>query len=98
MSYTIQYGSSGKLEDDWNVQYRREKGHIIKRVLLCILGLAFLISLKFETVQNFLIPGDAEVTKAAFFQFTEDIQSGEQFKDAVYTFCREIIDHAEIPE
>lgn len=98
MGYTIQYGSTGKLEGNWLSHQKKRKAHKAKWIVLSILGLALFFSLKSEAVQNFLIPGDPEVTKAAFLQFTEDIKGGEQFQNAVYTFCREIIDHADIPE
>lgn len=41
------------------------------------------------------IPGDAELTAAAFETMVEDIRVGEPISDALTAFCREVIDGAE---
>lgn len=38
-----------------------------------------------------LIPGDEEITSAAWNELVEDLQEGESFGAAFETFCREII-------
>ena len=47
--------------------------------------------LQLKTVQDFLIPGEPEVTKAAFAAFTKDLEEGEPFGDAAAAFCRQVI-------
>lgn len=42
-------------------------------------------------LEQWLIPGDPQVTKAAFSLMMEDLRDGESFGDAVTAFCNEII-------
>lgn len=98
LGYTIQYGSSGKAESAWNSGRRKYKKRITAVVLLAVLCAGLLLSGGAEKLKNLIIPGDPEVTKAAFAQFTEDIRQGERVGDAITAFCREIIDNAVIQE
>lgn len=41
---------------------------------------------------EFLVPGDAAVTTAAFSDMVADVRAGEEVSDAVAAFCREILD------
>ena len=40
---------------------------------------------------DILIPGDAEVTKAAMSDFVSDLRGGEQVVDAFAAFCQTIL-------
>ena len=40
---------------------------------------------------DFLIPGDREITKAAFQTMVEDVREGERVSDALTAFCEEIL-------
>ena len=53
-------------------------------------------ALRFQAVQDFLIPGDPDVTRAAFSSFTRQLQEGERFSDAATVFCRRIIESDEL--
>lgn len=98
MGYSIQYGTSGKLEESWHANKKKIKRKIAAAVLVCAAVLALLFSGSVEAVRDFLVPGNPEITKAAFAQFTENIRQGNNVSDAIYTFCREIIENASIPE
>lgn len=66
-------------------------------VILCIT--IFTVSvymLGLDTVSSFLIPGNDAVTVAAFQQMQADLKSGIPVKEAVTTFCTEIIESADI--
>lgn len=42
-------------------------------------------------VQEWLIPGDTEVTAGALRKMVDDLRQGEDFADALAAFCSEII-------
>jgi len=42
-------------------------------------------------IEEWLIPGNPMVTKAAFSLMIDELREGESFTDAVTTFCNEII-------
>ncbi len=66
-----------------------------------VLGIVFtfLISSVFlfrSEIADFLIPGDSMVTKSAFSEFLKNVHNGESISDAALTFCREIIENANV--
>ena len=96
MAYTIQYGAPARAEAAWiKGQKKRSKRYIALGLVIALILSIFLLGSE-ESVQRFLIPGDPEITKAAVTQFTQNIQQGDNFKQAITTFCREIIESAEI--
>ena len=98
MGYSIEYGASGPLETAWRAGRKKQKRRNIIVIALGIIILALLFSGQIRAVQDFMIPGNPDVTRAAFAQFTEDLRLGTSFSNAINTFCREIIDHASVPE
>ncbi len=96
MAYTIQYGAPARLEATW-VKRRRKRSarYVVYSLVVLMILSVFLLDSK-ESIQEFLIPGDPEITKAAAAQFTQNIQAGDSFKEAITTFCREIIESAKI--
>lgn len=92
MGYKIVYGPAGPKRP---LRYR-----LGQKLLVKILVAALLVGLRFsglgETMRQWLIPGDAAVTTAAWNGLTEDIAAGENITDALSGFCREIIENAEI--
>ena len=94
MGYMIYYGKECEAEHNWNTRSNgRHKRRIIAAVIICAALLAAAMG-KTDAMQNLLIPGNPEVTKAAFAQFSDDIRNGEHLDEAITAFCREIINHA----
>lgn len=48
-------------------------------------------------VLDCLIPGDNTVTVAAFAELIENVKGGTGMSDSVAVFCKEILDHAQMP-
>ena len=94
MAYTIQYGLPARTEAVWAAGNRKRKRWIF--TVLCIIGVLSGILFGPEDLQNYLIPGDPNVTRLAFAQLTEDIRQGDKIGEALTAFCREIIENAEV--
>ena len=87
MSYQIEYSNSNIVKKPVRIR-KGQLGVLISLVaFLLVVGL-----LQIEAVQNFLIPGDAEATKVAFYTFTQALEEGDPFPDAAAAFCRQLIE------
>ena len=60
-----------------------------------ILGLLAAFWMKMNGVPDFLIPGDPEITRTAVETMVSDMQAGEPVDEAVFAFCKTVIDGAE---
>lgn len=89
MGYTVVY------QPEDNIRYppvKREKLRAGKIVALLACILSLLVCLIWgEGILDFLLPGDADTTKAAFSNMIKQIGEGVQVGTAVDTFCREIL-------
>ena len=95
MAYQIQYGQTAmhiKLEDD----RKKKSSPWIKSLIpvLVVLFLAYLLNT--DSVQEFLIPGDKEITKAAWSQMTQSLEDGEPLTEVFRTFCSEIVHKSDV--
>ena len=94
MAYTVSYTQTGEMERK-TAAFPKFNHKILLSlclVLLLIFGAVKLLSNDF--VQNFLIPGDPRITKAAFSEMTQNIREGQPVEDAVVAFCKQIIAEA----
>ena len=66
------------------------------KMLLLVLVIIGALWIRFHGVPDFLIPGDAEITRAAASEFVDHVQIGMPVGEAVTVFCRQIIDGAAI--
>lgn len=87
MSYQIRY--TGACVVKQNKKYRKPN---LKLAIAICSALLFIGLLQIESVRNFLIPGNPEVTKSAFKSFTQELRAGEKLSDAAAVFCRQIIE------
>lgn len=87
MAYQIQYAGTSLIK-------KTIKAHHLpmKWIVGCCVVILFCGLFSLESVREFLIPGNAEATKAAFASFTRELQEGERFSDAVESFCIELIE------
>ena len=93
MSYRIQYSP------ETSKQYpkvEKEKPLHVKRWMTAMAALVFALWIHFYGVPDFLIPGDAEVTKAAAQTMVSELKKGSEIRDAAATFCKMILDGAEV--
>jgi len=96
MGYQIRYGET-RVKEKIKLPFRGKSrkrfiGVLIGSVICIILGLVA----RNERVQDILIPGDADVTRAAFGCFVDEVQSGSTMIEAATVFCKEILEGAKV--
>jgi len=62
----------------------------------CLVLAASAVIWKYEAIRTFFLPGDPEVTAAAFGELVNCLRSGEDFREAVTAFCIEVLENAQI--
>ena len=67
---------------------------IIAVLLILTLMVGGLKLIGWDRLKYYLLPGDPDVTQAAFCSMMENIKTGATVKDAVTAFCVEIIENA----
>ena len=82
MAYRIEYGSPP----------RRKRW---KLVLLAV-GVIAALLIPRQTLERWLVPGDAAVTKAAFQELLLELRQGSPAGEAVATFCKTVVQGAEL--
>ena len=88
MAYQIRYNQLGAVKKTAN------KRPIKNKWIALICGVLFVaLLLRLKPVQDFLIPGDPEVTRAAFSSFAQELRDGERFRNAAAVFCRQVIEN-----
>lgn len=87
MAYQIHYTDREVI-----TKRRFEIKPMLKWIAGCCVVIALTWLLQLERVQNCFIPGDPDVTKAAFSSFTQELKNGEGFYDAAAVFCRQVLE------
>ena len=87
----------------YRIEYNPEKNNIYpetstRKTKWLIIALTVVVALFVvqkidinQEIKSFFIPGDPEVTSAAFSAMVENIRQGDHISDAVTAFCLEII-------
>ena len=83
------------IPDRKKIRFSRKSVGIFFSVLIILLGT---ILVGREEVQDFLIPGNGQVTRTAVTKMIADIKEGDSLSDSFEAFCREIVDGANIQE
>ena len=95
LSYQIEYPVTNSLEKQYNRKTERKRTRIAAVVIIGIVTLAVSVyMLGVDTVRDFLIPGNDEVTISAFRQMHNNLSNGMSAADAVTAFCTEILHSA----
>ena len=96
MAYKIQYGQT-MIKTDISAK-ERNSGKNIRSLLLCVVVavVAVVLLSKSKKLESFIYPGNAQITKEALSDFTDDVRDGGDLKDALLVFCQEIINNANV--
>ncbi len=90
MGYTVEYNP------ELTKRYPTEKYQSKKTPIILIVSLILIIGLYIttrESIYQLMIPGDPQVTTAAFSEMMDQIAAGESLKDSFFAFCEDIISH-----
>ena len=89
MSYQIQY------EPDKNRKYptkMAKKSNLTGGIMITVI---LIVCLSIGLRTGWLIPGDPDVTKAAFSEMVDMLKRGEPVYDSVTVFCTEVLEHGQ---
>lgn len=93
MGYSVRYEPELDAKfpvSDCRIQKRKFTAPVVAAVFV-ILTLCLVPVRKY--LMEFLIPGDAALTQAAFCAFVDDVKAGKDLGESVTVFCQEIISH-----
>lgn len=91
MGYRMEYGS-------WNkgVVYKSYGAGKKKFLFLLLIPALILCGLHKDKIINYLLPGDPVATKKAIITFVDEVKEGERVTDAFSSFCKVILDEADV--
>jgi len=92
MSYRVEYNP--ELRKRYPLVEKIRNKNLLKVLLVSVAAIAAIYTITCSDVLQFLIPGDPEVTTAAFSLLLDEIGEGEPVREAFLSFCREIIVNA----
>lgn len=90
MGYQIQYGQTMKRKV---IHDQKNKINSTTPIRWVVMGLIVMLGIFLGNsgYLDFLIPGNKDVTTAAFESMVQEVKNGEKIKDAVTGFCLEIL-------
>lgn len=93
MSYQIQYPIVSRLER--KCAGRKGLPNILVAIAICVIILTVTVYVVgVQTVVEYMIPGNNEITVSAFCEMQDNLSDGMSAKDAITAFCTEIIESA----
>lgn len=95
MGYKIMYSPEDNSKYPMRKPTKSRSRWIIPLLLVAVLILALGRPHLRTKLEDWLVPGDTDVTKAAFAAMVGQLREGENAVDAVTAFCRMIIDGSE---
>lgn len=88
MSYYVEYNP--ELCQRYPLRQSRHRNIMLPIAILLIAAIVMYVSVQSEIVK-YLIPGNPDITTAAFSQLVEQVAAGESIGRSIITFCEEII-------
>ena len=89
MSYYVEYNP--ELKNRYPVKKNRRPKQTALLVVVILLVITLSYSVFGGKLLKILIPGDPQITAAAFSGFVEQVGSGKPIREAVFCFFQEII-------
>lgn len=89
MGYTVSYNSISVPKAPKNKKWTSVAALVV--VLVLVISAFSFKGAVLPWVQQWLIPGDPEVTAGALRTMVDDLRQGADFADALTAFCNEII-------
>lgn len=96
MGYRIEYNPELNSKYPRKVHTGKGKILLLSAAMLSGIILGFIGINNSTALKNWLLPGNPQVTEAAFSAMIADIRAGEQVGDAITAFCLEIMENAKM--
>ena len=93
MSYHVDYNPEMKKRYPIHIKFRRKLP--IRPLCISLVAIVACYGVFQSGVLRFLIPGNPVVTTAAFSGMVEDITTGDSVRQALLSFCKEVIVNAD---
>ena len=91
MAYKVQYTPQDNYRYPTVNQYvKKRRSGIGIVLLLCLLVLL----IAYNGLPDYLIPGDPYITRTAAVEMVSNMKNGASVKDAVFAFCKQILEGA----
>lgn len=98
MGYSIQYGKEMiKIQHPSKMSYK-SKFLVTCLLISCIIIVFLSLTGGIDCMKQYILPGDADVTKAALNTLVSNLKNGEPIDGAVTAFCQEIYANATFPQ
>lgn len=91
MGYQMEYGSWDK-----PVKYRRTRDKKMRYITIFLVLALIICCFQSDRIINFLLPGDVDATRKAITVFVNELKEGEPLFDAFGSFCKVVLNEAEI--
>jgi len=88
MSYSVSYNPELKKRYP-AVCHKKKPNYTVLLLILCAATVGILLTN--NGILRYLLPGDPNVTAAAFSALVDSVASGVSVKESLYTFCEEIL-------
>ena len=90
MSYSVAY--SPETKDRYPTFQQTKRKFPVRPIVWCVALIAAAYIITSNGVLRYCIPGDPDVTVAAFSEMVAEIREGETVRDAFVDFCKQVID------
>lgn len=92
MSYRVDY--SPEMKNRYPTYIKIKRKFPVRPLLYLIVAIVACYGIFSSGLLQVLIPGDAAVTTAAFSTMVDEIEAGKSVRQAIMSFCKEIIVNA----
>jgi len=93
MGYKISYENGGGKTVVSNKPKQITSGWRVFALLVLVV-VAIALICQTDNIRYWLLPGNGKATEAAFKNFIQTVRDGTEIREAVTTFCREVIECA----
>lgn len=97
MAYCISYGDTKQRRTRNNKPGNKQRLLFRLTIVASFIITLIVICVQWNTIGDFFLPGDREATSNALHTMLDDIKAGASLKDAITTFCKEIVANAGVP-
>ena len=96
MGYMIQYEDTMKKIITSDPMAASKNKIVPILALMCGMLIVFSLLANFDSLRDFILPGNADITEAALAALVDNVRDGDSLGSAITVFCQDIIENANI--